>query len=134
MTDSRHEPPLPEDDEIPLQSTVASATTGLILAVAFGLLAVGVPWFWVVFPVGFAGLLPVVLKLTQHYESHQSPRQPPGSESTTTAETDALETLRNRYARREIDEAEFERRLDALLETESVERAVDYANRETAHE
>jgi uncharacterized membrane protein len=40
-------------------------------------------------------------------------------ESATAA--DPLETLRDRYARGEIGEAEFERRLERLLETEDVE-------------
>ena len=44
MSDSRRESPLPEDDETPLQRIVAGVTTGLILTVAFGLLALGVPW------------------------------------------------------------------------------------------
>ena len=38
-----------------------------------------------------------------------------------TAETDALAALRERYARGEIGEAEFERRLERLLESEDVE-------------
>lgn len=36
-------------------------------------------------------------------------------------ELDAVETLRKRYASGRIDESEFERRLDTLLESESVE-------------
>ena len=134
MSDSRRESPLPGDDETPLQSIVAGVTTGLILTVAFGLLALGVPWFWVVFPVGFAGLLPVAMGVTKWYEQRQTDHHTSGSGSTTTAEEEALETLRNRYARGEIDETEFERRLEALLETESVDDAEDYAARETINE
>ncbi len=37
------------------------------------------------------------------------------------AELDAVEVLRARYANGDIDEAEFEGRLDTLLETESAE-------------
>ena len=42
-------------------------------------------------------------------------------------ETDdeALATLRDRYARGELDEAEFERKVEALLETETPESARD---------
>ena len=134
MSDSRREPPLSEDDDTPLQSIVAGVTTGLILTVAFGLLALGVPWFWVVFPVGFAGLLPVALGVTKWYEQRQTDHRTHQSESTTTTEEDALETLRNRYARGEIDEAEFERRLEALLETESIDEAAAYAAREKVEE
>lgn len=134
MSDSRDESPLSYDSETPLQTTVARAMTGLTLAVAFGLLALGVPWFWVVFPVGFGGLLPVAIGLTKQYERRQADHHTPASESTTTTDEEALETLRNRYARGEIDEVEFERRLEALLETESVGEAVEYTNREPARE
>jgi len=42
-------------------------------------------------------------------------------------ETDPVDELRDRYARGEIDEAEFERRLEALLETEGVDAADEEA-------
>ena len=132
MSDSRRESQLSDDDDTPLQSIVAGATTGLILTVAFGLLALGVPWFWVVFPVGFAGLLPVAMGVTKWYEQRQTDHHTP--KSTTTAEKEALETVRNRYARGEIDEAEFERRVEVLLETESVDDAEAYAAREKIRE
>jgi uncharacterized membrane protein len=40
-----------------------------------------------------------------------------------TTQTDPVDELRDRYARGEIDEAEFERRLEGLLETEDVDAA-----------
>ncbi|GAB6879391.1 hypothetical protein JCM17823_16650 [Halorubrum gandharaense] len=43
---------------------------------------------------------------------------------------EALETVRWRYASGEIDESEFERRLEALLETEAVEDASEYVARD----
>jgi len=48
----------------------------------------------------------------------------------TSSERDALATLRQQYARGEIDEREFERRLDTLLESETIEQAASYRNEE----
>jgi Predicted membrane protein (DUF2078). len=91
------------------------------LILAFGLLAAGQWWFWVVFIIGFAGVLPMVPTLTAWYESRSQ---------SSTEESDPLDALRDRYARGEIDEVEFERRLDALLETET-ERDAEQFSRTT---
>jgi uncharacterized membrane protein len=42
------------------------------------------------------------------------------------AEDDALDTLRKRYARGELTDEQFERKLDRLLETETLEDVEDY--------
>lgn len=42
------------------------------------------------------------------------------------ADEDALTLLRQRYARGEIDQAEFEDRLNDLIETETIEQAVNH--------
>ena len=44
--------------------------------------------------------------------------------------TEALETLRERYARGELTHEEFERKLEALMETESPEQAERRVERE----
>jgi len=41
------------------------------------------------------------------------------------SEDDALETLKQQYATGEIDESEFERRLETLIETESADAGLD---------
>ena len=104
------------DDTGPsLTSVVSSLVIAATLILGFGLLAAGQWWFWVVFVVGFAGVLPVVPVLVGWYENRSSS----GTRS-------PLDTLRDRYARGEIDEAEFERRLDALLETETERDAAQF--------
>ncbi len=45
-----------------------------------------------------------------------------------------LTLLRQRYARDEIDQAEFERRLDDLLETETIEQAANHRDETTIAE
>jgi len=101
------------DDEGSLASIAGGAVTLLTLTVAFGLLALGVEAFWIAFPVGFGGLLPLSVALARRYESEtddDAARESTGE--------DALDALRAEYARGEIGEAEFERRLERLLETE----------------
>jgi uncharacterized membrane protein len=100
-----------ENDGQSLESLVATAVTSLTMITAFGLLAAGVDWFWVVFIVGFAGVLPLASVLAKRYDRR--------SESDQSGADDALATLRTRYASGEISEAEFERRVERLLETES---------------
>ncbi|MCU4750817.1 SHOCT domain-containing protein [Halobacteria archaeon AArc-curdl1] len=101
-----------DEGETPLEQIAAGVTIGAILTVAFGLLALGVSWFWIVFPIGFAGVLPAVMGLVKLYERRQEQAAPEEDE-------DPLEALRERYARGELSDTEFERKLDRLLETES---------------
>ncbi|TQQ80046.1 SHOCT domain-containing protein [Halonotius terrestris] len=109
-------------------------TTTLILLVAFGLLALDVAWFWVAFPVGFAGVLPAVMGLVRYYERSAATDEP----AATDERDDPVEALKDRYARGEIDDAEFERRLEELLGSASpatVEEARSTtAERESARE
>jgi len=107
------------DDDSPLEAVVVGAVTAVTLTVAFGLMFLGVPWFWVAFPVGFGGVLPMALGLVKLYERRQeaAPAEPAD---------DPVATLRERYARGELSDAEFERQVERLLETESPdERAAE---------
>lgn len=121
------------DDETPLEQVVAGAVTALTLTVAFGLLALGVPYFWVAFPVGFGGVLPMALGLARLYQQRQADADPPDD-----TEDDAIATLRDRYARGELTDEEFEQQVTKLLETEDVDssRVTDttFDGTETARE
>lgn len=108
-----------DTDDGSLESIVAGAVTMLTMTVAFGLLALGISGFWIAFPVGFGGVLPLAVTLARRYESDDDSSDPDTRET----DDDALDALRARYARGEIGEAEFERRVERLLETERADDA-----------
>lgn len=115
-------------DDDGLEAVAAGAVTALTLLVAFGLLAAGVSWFWIAFPVGFGGGLPLAVGLARLYQRGES------EPSTDETEDDALDTLRERYARGELTDAEFERQVETLLETEPVDDTDVTREREREHE
>jgi len=117
------------EDEDDLETIAAGGVTMLTLTVAFGLLFAGVPWFWVAFPVGFGGLLPMAVGGARLYRRRQEADSQPASEA-----DDALATLRERYARGELTEAEFERQVERLLETEDSATARERVDRERERE
>lgn len=111
----------------------SGVVSGLTLAVAFGLLALGVESFWVTFVVGFGFVLPVSIGgvawlypedgQTDTVLDDSNTRQTTGTRTDTgTADSDdepAVEALRLRFARGELSEAEFERRVQLLQDTEN---------------
>ena len=95
------------DDDTPLEAVAVGAVTLLTLTVAFGLLAVGVSFFWIAFPIGFGGGVPLAVGLARWYavrEADDTPERPRDERDA------ALAGLRDRYARGGLDEAEFEAR------------------------
>jgi uncharacterized membrane protein len=108
-----------DDDSTHLTSVVASVVTMLTLVTAFGLLAIGWEYFWIVFPIGFGGVLPAATAIAGWREAKRK-------QTETVRQTGAggkLATLREQYANGEIDEITFERKVERLLETESIEDA-----------
>jgi uncharacterized membrane protein len=83
----------------------------LVLGVGLTALFLGFDWFWVVFAVGFAVVVPIVSILAGEDESETDESPTPPSEPTT---DDPLETLRRRYVAGELTEEQFERKLEAL--------------------
>lgn len=112
-----------DDEDDPLEEAVGGAVMALTFIVGFGLMFAGVSFFWVVFPVGFAGVLPMSIALARLYKQRQESERPTQSES-----EEALEELRQRYARGELTEEEFEERVEKLLQTESVPEAKKYTD------
>ena len=110
----------------PLMGLVAGGVTALVLATAFGLSALDLSWAWIVYPLGFGGLLPLALGAAGRYEDRGPSRRRTADDDSRSGDDAALEELRRRYARDEIDEAEFERRVERLLRTETVTDAREY--------
>lgn len=108
---------------------VAGIVTALTLGTAFALGAVGVSWAWVAYPLGFGGLMPVAVGVAARRRSADPRGRTPRYDARTGADDDiddALSTLRDRYARGDLDEAAFEARLERLLRTEDPAAAREY--------
>ena len=110
----------------------AGVASMLVLTVGLAALVLDQSWFWAVFVVGFAGVVPLVAVLSEDDEETEKASEMPhdGAGTTEESRTEALETLRERYARGELTHEEFERKLEALMETESPERAERRVERE----
>jgi len=111
----------------PMSAVVSAVVTAATLVVAFGLLALDVESFWLAFVVGFGVILPAAVGLVEYDRSSDTRQATSDRDSEAEA---ALATLRGRYARGELSEAEFERRLERLLETAA---ASPGRRRETGH-
>ncbi|SNZ05963.1 Short C-terminal domain-containing protein [Natronoarchaeum philippinense] len=104
--------------------------TGLWLS---GLLLTDQNWWLGVLIVGYAAVIPLVQTIfgddEDEYDdeewSHWTGRSKDESATESDAESDPLETLRERYARGELTDEQFERKLERLLETETIEDVED---------
>lgn len=108
---------------------LTAATSILTLGLGLGALFLGFEWFWMVFVLGWVVVTPLVAVLfgEPDDEWEEYAKEAAGVYETDTghepSKEDALETLRDRYARGELSEAQFERKLERLLETETLEDA-----------
>ena len=57
------------DGDSSLEVAAAGAVTAITLGVAFGLLALGQPYFWIAFPIGFGAGMPLAVGLARWYRS-----------------------------------------------------------------
>lgn len=90
-------------------SSVPGTVSAITLGVAFTLLALGVEQFWVVFIIGFCVVLPTATGYAKRAE------QRPDEETAADSDDPALAQLRERYARGELTDEEFERQVEQLL-------------------
>ena len=142
-----------------LQENVTSATALIVIGAGLVAMAFSVPYFWLIFVVGLLVVVPLVGLLfgaedwrrwdplsdefwedvageetADNAEEDKSDTAATRTEKTTTENSrEALQTLRDRYARGELTEAQFERKLTLLLETETLEDVEDrFVDRSTS--
>ena len=120
------------------RENVTEITSMVVTALWMGGLFTGQDWWLAVLIVGYAAVLPLVAILFGDREEigeywDGSPTLPGQTDSESRSEptddettADALDSLRDRYARGELTDEQFERKLDRLLETETVEDAAKY--------
>lgn len=110
------------DDD--LKSVVATVVSGLTLTLAFTLIALGISSFWVVFAIGFGAVLPASVKVAEYYGEKQQ-----STDETQDSKENALEELKKKFINDEISEQEFEKRVEKLVQTGTVEDAREYVER-----
>ena len=132
-----------------LRENVTSATALMTIGLGILALAAGFPYFWVIFVIGLLVVVPLVGLLfgaedwrkwdplsDEFWEDISGEADESRIEDVEQGDgdiPDPLETLRDRYARGELSEAQFERKLELLLETETIEDVEDrYGDREAA--
>lgn len=104
------------------EETVAVVSI-LVLGAGFVAMYFGASWFWMVWVLGFVVVMPLLSILLDVDEDSES-EPVPGSEAAVDG-GGAHETLRERYARGELTDEQFERKLERLLETETIEDVHD---------
>jgi uncharacterized membrane protein len=119
-----------------LRENATGIVSTLVTAIWMGALFTGQSWWLAAMLVGYVGVVPITAMLFGDEDEAEEavdgswdhwrgkPKQDDEDEET------PLETLRRRYAEGELSEAQFERKLDQLLETETMEDAEEYARRE----
>ncbi|GGJ17360.1 hypothetical protein GCM10008995_28940 [Halobellus salinus] len=130
------------DADDPVVGAVALLVLGAGLGSVFGVPLLAAVEFWVLFTIGYAVVVPLVSLL-------RGRRDDGGDEASRDRQVDtervadgavrddpdegvdaALDRLRNRYATGELSEAQFERKLETLLQTETPEAARERLDRE----
>jgi hypothetical protein len=100
-------------------STVAEGfLAGTVAVVVLAVALTAGAGYWLALGLGFLAL-PVGFRAVERYQSRFEDEEDPSG----TDEQTPLARLRERYTTGEIDEAEFERRVERLLESESVDDA-----------
>jgi hypothetical protein len=92
------------------EASVAGVVSLVVLAVGLTVTAADLPMAWLVWPLGYGVVLPLAIGYAARREASDDHDDSPA---------DPAERLRQRYVEGEIDELEFERKLEHVIETEA---------------
>jgi len=119
-----------------LRENATGITSLLVTAFWMGAMFTDQEWWLAALLVGYVAVVPLVAILfgdeDERREWADDYLPTDDAETDTAAEptdstTDALETLRERYAAGELTDEQFERKLERLLDTETLEEAQEWA-------
>jgi uncharacterized membrane protein len=126
--------PNPDPNPTPFSQRTSKSASGIAAVLVTGtwlaLLLLNFPsdssnlWLAVML-FGYIAVVPIVSMLFDEEEEAES--DAPTGDAENSESEDALERLRRRYAEGELTDEQFERKLDRLLETETLEDAEDRA-------
>ncbi|MDF9746816.1 SHOCT domain-containing protein [Natrinema salsiterrestre] len=119
-----------------LRENASGVVSLLVTAVWLGAMFTGQEWWLAALLVGYIVVVPLAAILFDdeidgdEWADDYTSTDEPESETTTAGDPDtrdALETLRERYAAGELTDDQFERKLERLLDTETLEDAERWA-------
>ena len=97
------------------EATVAGVVSMGVLVVAFGMLALGIEWFWIAFPIGYGAILPLSVGLARRGVLSRDSGE---SAEETESDEDPLSALKQRYVEGDIDDEQFEAELERVVADE----------------
>ena len=124
------------------RENVTGIVSVLVTGIWLAALLLGFEWWLPFMLFGYIALIPIVSILfdedeenetaTERQERHEETTagRQQGADATGASSGDALQALRERYARGELTDQQFERKLERLLETETLEDAEGRHRRE----
>ncbi|WP_435551489.1 SHOCT domain-containing protein [Natrinema sp. CGMCC1.2065] len=128
--------PAGDDPWTRLRENATGIVSLLVTAIWMGAMFTGQDWWLAALLVGYIAVVPVVAILfgdeddieewADEFRSSAETERPESTTDTATDSRDALETLRERYAAGELSDEQFERKLERLLDTESLEDAREW--------
>jgi uncharacterized membrane protein len=140
----------PADSDDPVVAATALVVLGAGLGSLFGVPLLAAVDFWLVFVVGYAVVVPLV-SLARGWQGDEAEIDSPAARTHRADQSDgavgedqwndtdegvdaALDRLRDRYARGDLSEEQFERKLEVLLETDTPENARERIEQKRAQE